>query len=48
MRQTAAVSALAMGQVVRAGLYPGITPYNHTCALGRLPIELVLSIQDRN
>ncbi|CEJ84511.1 Putative Ribonuclease T2 family protein [[Torrubiella] hemipterigena] len=33
MRQTVAISTLAMGQVVLAGLYPGITLYNHTCAL---------------
>lgn len=31
MRHTAAI--LATAQVALAGLYPGITPYNHSCAL---------------
>lgn len=42
MRQTVAISTLAMGQVVLAGLYPGITPYNHTCALGKIAIQLAI------
>jgi hypothetical protein len=34
MRSAAVLSAAALAKVAFAGLYPGITSDNHTCALG--------------
>ena len=34
MRSAAALSVAALAKVAFAGLYPGITSDNHTCALG--------------